>query len=126
MRLDRLIAVLAFLAAPATVHAQAYDPSAPCGRDAMGNALPCRDVGANMLEATCLTSANPYYCLPYHQRACQVNGFVVACRMVALGQNCYGGNPQACARYVSLLRANTDCNVNGNPNACNWLNSQQF
>lgn len=124
MRPARLFAVLMLLATPAA--AQSYDPSAPCGSDAMGNALPCHSVRDNMLEATCMTTANPHYCLPYQQRACSVNGLQLACRMASLGQHCYGGNRQTCDYYVSLLRANTDCNVNGNPNACNWLARQVF
>ena len=117
-----LLSVLLGLAGPAL--AQDYDPGAPCGRDAQGNPLPCRSVRADMLEATCLTSANPYYCLPYHQRACQVSGFQLACQYATLGQNCLGGNPQQCQYYVGLLRANTDCNLNGNQAACAWLRSQ--
>lgn len=117
-----LLLVTLLLPAPAT--AQAYDPAAPCGRDAQGNALPCRSVRDNMLEATCTTTANPYYCLPYQQRACQVNGFPLACRMANLGQHCYGGNPETCQYYVTLLRANRDCNVNGHQPACLWLRAQ--
>lgn len=118
--------LLALLLAPLAATAQGYDPGAPCGRDAQGNPLPCHSVSPNMLEATCTTSANPYYCLPYHQRACTVSGFQLACRLAAMGQNCYGGNAQACQYYVSVLRANTDCNVNGNRAACNWLMQQNL
>ena len=126
MSLMRLFAVLLLLIVPVTAGAQAHDPAAPCGRDSYGNPLPCHSVRENMLEATCMTSANPYYCLPYHQRACQVSGFASACRLAEIGQHCYGGNAQNGQYYQSILRANTDCNVNGNPNACNWLVQQNL
>ncbi len=124
----RLLAVLALFvplfatAAPA----QGYDPGAPCGRDAYGNALPCHSVAANMLEATCATTGNPYYCLPYHQRACQVSGFAAACRLAQMGQHCQGGDPGQCQYYVTILRANVDCGVNGLPQACAWLRQQNL
>ncbi len=119
-----LMIALALFAQPAL--AQGYDPGAPCGRDENGIPYPCASVAANMLEATCQTTANPYYCLPYHQRACEVSGFAVACQVYAYGRNCNGGDPQICAYYVSLLQANTACSLQGDPNACGWLRSQGF
>jgi len=124
----RLLALLTALCLtlPLPAPAQGYDPAAPCGRDAAGNPIPCRSVSAHMLEATCLTSANPYYCLPYHRRVCQTNGFPAACRLAGFGQHCMGGDPGACSYYVTLLRANTDCNLNGHAPACGWLAQQGF
>lgn len=126
MKVFRLFAVWFALLLPLAASAQAYDPNAPCGRDAYGNVLACQSVQPNMLEATCLTSADPRYCLPYHQRACQVSGFALACRLAAMGQNCQGGDPQQCQYYLSILRANTDCTVNGNQQACAWISQQQL
>jgi len=110
---------------PLSASAQGYDSGAPCGRDANGIPLPCHDVRPNMLEATCTTSANPHYCLPYHQRACQT-GFALACRAAALGQHCYGGDPATCQYYVALLAANRDCALSGNRAACDWIARQRY
>lgn len=123
MTLLRLILLALSILLPVPAAAQ-HDPQAPCGRDAQGNPLPCHNVQPNMLEATCLTRADPQYCLPYHQRACQVSGFAAACRLASIGQHCYGGDPRQCQYYVALLQANTACNLNGDPRACAWLSQQ--
>jgi hypothetical protein len=119
-----LILALTLAASPA--FAQQYDPEAPCGRDPQGLPYDCTSVAPNMLEATCLQSADPRYCLPYHQRACQVSGFALACQVYSYGQHCQGGDPHMCQYYVSLLQANTACALNGDQNACGWLQSQGF
>lgn len=125
--LARLTLVLLALLAPAPpATAQGYDPGAPCGRDENGIPYPCTSVSPNMLEATCQTTANPYYCLPYHQRACEVSGFAAACRVLQYGQHCNGGDPAMCNYYVTLLQANTMCSLNGDRNACSWLMQQGF
>jgi hypothetical protein len=121
-----LIAVLfVLLSVPLTATAQGYDPGAPCGRDENGVPYACTSVSPNMLEATCLTSASPYYCLPYHQRACQT-GFQVACTVAQYGQHCNGGDPTACQYYVGILEANRACHLNGDQGACGWLMQQGF
>jgi hypothetical protein len=112
------------MAGPAAAPAQDYDPGAPCGRDANGIPYPCTSLSGNMLEATCLTTANPHYCLPYHQRACQVSGFALACRVYEFGRHCQGGDPNLCQYYTQLLQANSACALNGDANACGWLQSQ--
>jgi hypothetical protein len=119
-----ILIALACLASP--VLAQGYDPEAPCGRDETGLPYACTSVAGNMLEATCQTTANPYYCLPYHQRACQVSGFAVACQVYQIGANCQGGDPNLCQYYVQILQANTACSMNGDQNACTWLLGQGF
>lgn len=102
------------------------DPDAPCGRDENGLAYACSTDPSANIEAACLTSADPNYCLPYHQRACQIQGFAVACQLYSLGVNCQGGDPNICNYYVSLLAANRDCSLNGNPGGCDWLRQQGF
>lgn len=124
MRALSLAFALSLFATP--LAAQGYDPGAPCGRDENGNPYPCMSVSGNMLESTCLTTANPYYCLPYHQRACQVSGFAVACQVFQIGQHCNGGDPGQCQYYVQLLQANSACALNGDQNACAWLQSQGY
>ena len=123
MRFVLVLVSLVLFTLSAPVFAQAYDPTAPCGRDENGVAYACAAVDANMLEATCTTTASPYYCLPYHQRACQT-GFALACQMAQLGANCQGGDPNQCQYYVDILRANSACALNGDPNACGWLRQQ--
>ena len=105
----------------------AEDPGAPCGRDANGYPLQCvrPDPSAN-LESACLTTGRVQNCRPYHQNACEIRGFPLACRLYNLGRNCYGGDQNKCNYYVSILRANTACNLDRNPQACRWLQQQQF
>ena len=123
----RVLAVLlALLTVPIMVTAQDYDATAPCGRDDNGLAYDCRPVTENILESTCLTSASPYYCLPYHQRACEVSGFASACAIYRYGAQCNGGDPGACNYYVGLLQANRACVLEGNGQACSFLQSQGF
>ncbi|MFN6979354.1 MAG: hypothetical protein ACK4OP_14580 [Gemmobacter sp.] len=110
------------LASP--VAAQQHDPSAPCGRDENGVPYDCRRIP--MLEATCQTSADPRYCVPYHQIACQVHGFAAACRLWQMGAQCYGGDPAVCAHYIGLLAANRDCTLGGHAPACQYLAAQGF
>jgi hypothetical protein len=76
----------------------------------------------SQIEVWCTTEASAYYCLPYHTYYCQ-QGYAVACRMMQLGQHCYGGDPNTCNYYVGILQANRDCQF-GNPQACNWLRQQ--
>lgn len=71
-----------------------------------------------MLESTCLTIASPNYCLPHHQRACEVRGFQTACAIYQFGAQCNGGDPWACEYYVGLLEANRACVLDGNGQAC--------
>ena len=94
--------------------------SGPCELDANGELYCYSNNNPNMLESTCLTSADPQYCLPYHQRACQT-GFAVACQIANLGQNCTGGDPNMCNQYVQILQANRACNLNGDQQSCQWL-----
>lgn len=96
----------------------------PCETDANGDTYCYNNDSANMLEATCLSSADPRYCFPYHQRACQVNGFALACKMANLGQNCSGGDPAMCNYYVQILQANRSCNMQGDQQACEWMRQQ--
>ncbi len=107
--------------------ASANDPEAPCGRDQNGYALQCArpDAGVN-LESACLTTGRLENCVPYHQNSCQIRGFAQACRLYELGRNCFGGDQNTCNFYVSLLRANTSCQLDGNQSACAWLQQQQF
>lgn len=102
------------------------DPDAPCGRDENGYPYACSTDPSANIEAACLTSAEPRYCLRYHQRACQIQGIATACRLYNMGVNCEGGDPSVCNYYASLLAANRDCNLNGNPGACDWLRQQGF
>ena len=106
--------------------AQEYDPQAPCGRDENGFAYPCRvpDPSAN-LEAACLTTGRVQNCFDYHRNNCQ-RGFALACRLASLGSNCFGGDPNTCNYYISLLRANTACNLDHDQQACAWLQQQQY
>jgi hypothetical protein len=107
--------------------ALAQDPNAPCGRDQNGYPLQCAlpDPRAN-LESACMTTGRVENCVPYHQNACQIGGFQQACRLYALGRNCFGGDPNVCNYYVSLLRANTACALDRDQNACGWLHQQGF
>ncbi|MCO5064548.1 MAG: hypothetical protein M9924_09010 [Rhizobiaceae bacterium] len=116
----RVAPIIVALAFPALANAQ----SGPCELDASGELYCYSNNSANMLEASCLTYADPRYCLPYHQRACQVNGFALACRMTSLGQNCMGGDPNQCNYYIQILQANRACNLEGNRQACNWIIQQ--
>jgi hypothetical protein len=108
----------------ALLPAPAAGQSGPCELDASGQLYCYSNNSANMLEASCLTYADPRYCLPYHQRACQVNGFQLACQMANLGQNCGGGDAGRCNYYVQILQANRACNLEGNQQACNWMKQQ--
>jgi hypothetical protein len=123
------LAVALFLA-PAIVSttvAVAQDPSAPCGIDRDGTPLQCArpDPRAN-LESACLTTGRVENCVAYHRNACQISGFQQACRLYALGQNCFGGDQNTCAYYVSLLRANTACALDRDQSACAWLQQQRY
>ncbi|MCO6416726.1 hypothetical protein JYK14_11235 [Siccirubricoccus sp. KC 17139] len=113
--------------APPMGRAFAQDPGAPCGRDQNGYPLQCYrpDPGAN-LEGACMTTARLENCAPYHRNACEIRGFADACRLYSLGRNCYGGDPNACNFYVSLLRANTTCQLDRNQMACAWLQQQRW
>ena len=124
----RCTAVLLLLALYMTeqipASAQGYDPGAPCGRDENGVPYPCTRPDPNAsLEAACQTTARIQNCLPYHQRACQIQGFALACRMLELGRNCYGGDPARCQLYVQILQANTACSF-GDQAACAWIAQQ--
>ena len=120
------LATLLAVLLPGFAPAQTYDPGAPCGRDENGTPYICRQDPSANLEATCLTSADPRYCLPYHQRACQVQGFALACRVYAIGSNCNGGDPNQCNYYVYLLQANRACALDRNQGACDWIRQQGF
>ena len=108
-----------------TVSAQDY--GAPCGRDAYGSPLQCArpDAGANM-ESACLTTGRVENCVPYHRNSCEIRGFQQACRLYNLGQNCFGGDQNVCNYYVSILRANTACELDRNQGACTWLQQQRY
>ena len=132
MRLPVAVMLLsaALLLAPEIVSptaAFAQDPNAPCGWDANGYPLQCAQPppGAS-IEAACMTTGRPENCVPYHQTACQVNGIQAACRLYALGRNCFGGDQNTCNYYVSLLRANTACALDRDQNACAWLHQQGY
>lgn len=127
IRLDfPALALAALCLASAPVLAQQYDADAPCGRDENGIAYLCNQDASANIEASCLTQADPAYCLPYHQRACQIQGFAVACQLFNLGANCQGGDPGQCSLYVSILAANRDCQLNGDQSACGWLHQQGY
>ncbi|KQZ12467.1 hypothetical protein ASD50_12020 [Mesorhizobium sp. Root552] len=115
-----IVPALIALMFPAAASAQ----NGPCELDASGELSCYSNNNPNMLEASCLTYADPKYCLPYHQRACQVNGFALACRMANLGQNCAGGDPAGCNYYMQILQANRACNLEGNQQACSWIIQQ--
>lgn len=125
-----VLVLFAALACPAwfsPAAAQGYDPEAPCGRDQQGYPLQCtRPDPSVTLESTCLTTARVEICVRYHQNACQIRGFAVACRLFALGRNCFGGDRRTCEYYVSLLRANTACTLDRDPRACQDLRQQGF
>lgn len=122
LRMCWIVSAVLCIFLPVSAHAQ----SGPCELDANGELYCYSNNSANMLEASCLTYADPRYCLPYHQRACQVNGFALACRMANLGQNCAGGNPSSCNYYIQILQANRACNLQGNQQACQWIIQQQL
>jgi hypothetical protein len=122
----RLSAVVGLCLASAPLQAQQYDPDAPCGRDENGLAYSCNQDASANIEASCLTLADPTYCLPYHQRACQIQGFAVACQLYSIGANCQGGDPNQCNFYLTILAANRDCQLNGNQSACGWLQQQGY
>lgn len=107
--------------------AVAQDPGAPCGRDANGYPLQCTrpDAGVN-LESACLTTGRVENCVPYHRNSCEIRGSQQACRLYNLGRNCFGGDRNTCNYYVSLLRANTACNLDRNQSACVYLQQQGF
>lgn len=124
-----LILPLALIAGATALPAEAqdYDPGAPCGRDENGDANICtRPNPSANLEAACLTTGRIENCVPYHQTACQVRGFQAACRLYSMGSQCYGGDPNVCNQYVTILRANTACSLNGDQNACAYLQQQGF
>jgi hypothetical protein len=87
---------------------------------------PCTrpDPSAN-LEAACLTTARLENCVPYHHNNC-VRGFALACRFYNMGSQCYGGDRATCDYYISLLRANTACNLDRDQSACAYLQQQGF
>ena len=114
----RKIVLAVFMLWPAVANAQ------QCELDANGELYCYSNNNPNMLEASCLTYADPRYCLPYHQRACQVSGFALACQMMNLGKNCIGGDPARCNYYVQILQANRACNLQGQQQACGWLQQQ--
>jgi hypothetical protein len=116
LRMRLVLPVVLSLLAPVAAIAQ----SGPCELDANGELYCYSNNNPNMLESTCLSSADPQYCLPYHQRACQT-GFAVACQMANLGQNCAGGDSSLCNQYVQILQANRACNLNGDQQSCQWL-----
>jgi hypothetical protein len=116
LKMYRILPIVLSLMAPAVAFAQ----SGPCELDANGQLYCYSNNNPNMLESTCLTSADPQYCLPYHQRACQT-GFALACQMANLGQNCAGGDSNLCNQYVQILQANRACNLNGDQQSCQWL-----
>ena len=64
LKMHRILPVVLSLMAPAAALAQ----SGPCELDANGELYCYSNNNPNMLESTCLTSADPNYCLPYHQR----------------------------------------------------------
>jgi len=103
----------------------AQNPEALCGWDENGNPLQCvrPDSSAN-LESACLTTGRIENCVPYHQNSCEIRGFQSACRLYQMGRNCFGGDPNICNYYRSLLQANTDCTLDRNQNACMWLQQQ--
>jgi hypothetical protein len=121
-----LAIVVAVTAVPARAQ-QGYDPGAPCGRDDDGNPLQCTrpDASAN-LESACMTTGRLENCVPYHRNACEIRGFAAACRLYQMGANCYGGDPNVCNYYVTILRANTACALNGDQTACAYLRQQGF
>ena len=122
-----LAAAPLLLALLAAAPARAQDPGAPCGRDENGYPLQCARPPANVnLEAACITTGRLENCVPYHRNACEIRGFAQACRLYAMGRTCYGGDPATCNYYVSLLRANTACQLDRNPTACSWLQQQRF
>jgi hypothetical protein len=114
------IAAIVFAVLPGSA---AVSQSGPCELDQNGELYCYSNTNPNMLEATCLSSADPRYCLPYHQRACQT-GFALACQMANLGQNCAGGDPTQCNYYVQILQANRACNLQGDQQSCAWLQQQ--
>src|SRR5262245_61752169 len=119
MRRFLFSSVVLVAAAMLSGSAAAQDPGAPCGRDANGVPLQCvrPDPGAN-LESACLTTGRVENCVPYHRNSCEIRGFPLACRFYNLGQHCFGGDQNTCNYYVTLLRANTACNLDRDQNAC--------
>lgn len=103
----------------------AQNPEALCGWDENGYPLQCvrPDPSAN-LESACLTTGRIENCVPYHQNSCEIRGFQSACRLYQMGRNCFGGDPNICNYYRSLLQANTACTLDRNQNACMWLQQQ--
>lgn len=73
-----------------------------------------------------MVSADPHYCVPYHQNACQISGLPLACQFYGMGSNCYGGDPNACDFYVALLRANRACSLDADQSACAWMRQQGY
>ena len=109
------------------IRASAQDSSAPCGRYSNDAPIQClRPDASAYLESDCQTTGRLEACLPYHYNACYFRGMQAACRLYQMGQNCQGGDQNTCNYYVQLLRANTDCAMNSNPSACDWLRQQGF
>ena len=107
--------------------AMADDTEAPCGRDDNGDPLQCVKPNPGLdAEAACIATGRPEICVPYHQTSCQIRGFASACRLYDMGRNCFGGDPNICNFYLSMLRANTACQLDRNQGACDWLEQQQF
>ena len=77
----------------------------------------------NRMETECLSTARPEICLAYFQFNCQYYGFQLACNMASLGNNCTGGDQQACQYFSAILVANKDCYL-GNQQACAYLAQQ--
>ncbi len=127
MKLGSLaLALCLLLSAPAGAGAQGYDPGAPCGRDENGYPYPCtRPDPSASIEAACQTTARVENCLPYHQRACQIDGQALACPVYEIGSHCYGGDPATCQYYMSILQANSACGW-GDQAACTWVAQQPF
>ena len=116
------LALATFLASPAPAAAQQDDPPPHCGTYPDGRLRGCAGSGQGGMEATCMAQARVDICL-YFRFNCQ-RGFALACRMAAVGQNCFGGNPQQCSYFQQLLIANRACALDGNQQACGYLRQQ--
>lgn len=119
-----ILLALGQMAVPPQAQAQ-QDPPPYCGTYPDGRPRGCSGSGEGAMEATCLAQARVDICLTYHRFNCQ-RGFQRACRLANLGQNCFGGDPGRCRYYQQLLTANRACNLEGNQQACFYLQQQGY
>ena len=76
------------------------------------------------MEAVCNATARTDACLFSHNMFCQYFSLPMSCALAQIGNNCNGGDPEQCRYYEGLMQANVACAVQGNQDACSWLQQQ--